>query len=71
VTAVLRVDRVGRGQRGQQQADAEPDGDGQDHQAGNGLAAAADRQAQTEADHGATPVSELTLPSRTITSRSA
>ena len=68
---VLRVDRVDRGQRGQQQADAQPDGDGQDHQADNGLPAAADRQAQPEADHGVAPVSELTWPSRTTTSRSA
>jgi hypothetical protein len=66
----------GRG-GGQQQADADPDRDGQDDQAGDGLAAAAGRQPQAEADHGAcpgegtAPVSELTVPTRMMTPRSS
>ena len=36
-----------------------------------GLAAAAEHQPQSEPDHGLAPVSVLTLPSRTTTSRSA
>ena len=65
------LDGVGRGHGGQQQADAEADRDGQDDQPGDGLAAAADRQPQPEGDHGSNPVSVLTLPSLTMTSRSA
>ena len=65
------TDRVGRGHGGQQQADAEADRDGQDDQPGDGLAAAAEHQPQPEPDHGSAPVSVLTLPSRTTTSRSA
>ena len=56
---------------GQQQADAEADRDGQDDQPGDRLAAAVDHQPQPERDHGLAPVSVLTLPSLTTTSRSA
>ena len=47
------------------------DRDGQDEQPGDRLAAAADHQPQAEGDHGWAPVSVLTLPSLTTTSRSA
>ena len=40
-------------------------------QPGEGLAAAAEHQPQPEPDHGLAPVSVLTLPSLTTTSRSA
>ena len=53
---VLGTDRVDAGYGGQQQASAKPDCSYQDDQAEDGLAAAADRQAQAESDHGATPV---------------
>ena len=45
--------------------------DGQDDQPGDRLAAAADHQPQTQGDHGWAPVSVPTLPSLTMTSRSA
>ena len=43
----------------------------EDDQPGDRLAAAADHQPQPEGDHGSAPVSVLTLPSLTTTSRSA
>jgi hypothetical protein len=71
VAAVPGGGRVGRGHCGQQQANAEADRGGQDDQPGDGLAAAADHQPQSEGDHGLAPVSVPTLPSLTTTSRSA
>ena len=71
VAVVPGGDRVGRGHGGQQQADAEADRDGQDEEPDDGLAAAAEHQPQSEGDHGLAPVSVLTLPSLTTTSRSA
>jgi hypothetical protein len=59
------------GHGGQQQPDARSDRGGQDGQPDDGLAAAANGQAQAEADHGVTGVSELTRPSLTMTWRSA
>jgi hypothetical protein len=49
----------------------ETDRDGEDDEPDDRLPAAADRQPQSQRDHGWTPVSVLTLPSRTTTSRSA
>ena len=59
------------GHGGQQQPDARSDRGGQDGQPEDGLATAADGQAQAEANHSVTGVSEVTRPSLTMTSRSA
>jgi len=55
------------------QADSERHGRGGYGEADGGFSSAAEREAQAEADHVATRPrdSELTLPSRTMTSRSA
>jgi hypothetical protein len=65
--------RAFRHQGRQQHAHAERDGDRGDDQARGGFPAAAQGEAQAEADHETALLcaSEFTLPSRTMTSRSA
>jgi hypothetical protein len=71
IAAVLGIHRVDASDGDQQEPDAQPDRGHQEHQADNGLATAGQGEAQAKTDHGAAPVSVLTFPSRTMTSRSA
>src|SRR5437899_658552 len=71
--AVLGVAGIHAGQGHQQQPDPEGHGSGRDGEPDRCLPPSVERQAQTETDHDSTGSADIdvTLPSRTMTSRSA